>query len=187
MIWVLFPRMGRPHRAARLAINVAVGVALVSTAYIISLLTDDAPPITDARGTPAAPFVYPGGHQNVAWNLVERRYCGETHSYRALSSEADPDWVYPLPDIYRALDPDVPRPRIRRGSSVEIPIPPEFPMLPGNAPTKAWYRVRVVAACNWLQEWLPERMRVQADLPAVEFEVRARQTPAAESPGSLPR
>lgn len=130
---------------------------------------DRDPPWTEARGTADRPVVARGGTQGVAWNTVESRYCGEVRVRRYLLSDDDPKWLAPLSEVVIVMDPDLPKPAMKRGAAPPFEIPETTPL------GKAWYRVDVVAACNWLQEWMPERWRIHDTLPAVSFLVTEDQ------------
>ena len=169
MLWAMVPGIARPPpRSKRLAINAAIAAMLLAIGYLASLVTDREAPFEDARGRPAKLELRPGDTQDISWDFSEKRYCTEIHAYRWLLSEADPDWAYPLSEATPVMERDVPRPRMRRGASQEIRIPPSFPLLDG--PTKAYFQVQGVAACNWLQVLLPW-LRVTYTLPAIEFTV----------------
>lgn len=180
MIWAMVPGLKRPGLPFRVTINVALVVAGLWLGYAISLLLDQEPPFDQARGTPAKLELAAGDTQDISWNYVDARYCRMVHVYRVLLSEADPDWVDFLWDSSPVPDKYVPRPRLRRSPAQQIRIPLDFPMKPDGSPTKGFYQVSGYAACNWLQEMLPERWRVPFKLPAVEFLVtRARNAGSA--------
>lgn len=150
-----------------------LAIALVSISilagWMASLVLDQTPPFDQARGRAEYAEVHPGDRQLVSWNFVEPRFCQDVRAYRSLRSEADPNWAEQLSDRHPVMDPLVPRPRFRLGSPVDIRVPDYFPMNADGSPTRAFYAVDGRAACNWLQEWLPERLRVHFTQPAVEF------------------
>jgi hypothetical protein len=168
MIWVILRGIERPRFWLRATVDLLI-VAGVFAPLVYFAVFDRDPPWTEARGTVDKGEVARGDTQGITWNTIERRYCREVRVYRSLLSDGDASWLTPLSDAGVVMDPDLPRPVLKRGSSPPFQIPMRTPL------GKTFYRVNIVAACNWLQEWLPERWRIHETLPAVSFLVTEQQ------------
>jgi hypothetical protein len=168
MIWVMLRGIERPHFWVRATVDLAIIVGVAAPLTYLAAFDHD-PPWDEARGTAEKTEIARGDTQEIGWNTVERRYCREVSIRRSLISDDDQNWVSLLAEVRVVMDPDLPRPVLKRGSSPPFQIPMRTPL------GKTFYRVNIVAACNWLQEWLPERWRIHETLPAVSFLVTEQQ------------
>jgi hypothetical protein len=168
MIWVLLRGVERPRFWLRATVDLLIVGFLVAPPVYWGVV-DRAPPWIEARGTVEKLELARGDFQEIQWNTVEQRYCGEVRVRRSLLSDGDAHWLTPLSEVVVVMDPDLPRPVMKRGASPPFQIPYGMPL------GKAFYRVDIIAACNWLQEWLPERWRIHATLPLVSFLVTEQQ------------
>jgi hypothetical protein len=170
MIWAAFPGLNRPPASARIVIDVCIASAF---GYLIALgWWDRDPPYAQSRGAPMFLEQRRGETNEVVWSYVDSRYCGEVVAYRSLLSSYDPNWQQVISVAPVRMDPSRPRPVQRVGTSEGIRVPRSFPVDPRpGALTSAYYQVDVLAACNWLQEWLPQRLWVRQRLPTIEWKV----------------
>lgn len=167
MFWAAARALANPSPFLRYGID--IGVACLAGYLLFLGVLDRSPPFVDPRPVVRHANVHVGDGQAITWTVTEQRYCPEIVSHRWLVSEADPGWWLPLNDVFLIRDPDAPRPALVRIGGVEFQIPADFPMLPDGAPTKAWFRIDIVSACNWLQLLMPEAWRIHYLTPATQF------------------
>jgi hypothetical protein len=164
MIWALASHLHPPRFWVRLVFD-SVCVVLVSWLIFLAVF-DDTPPYQDAaRGTIRSAVVAPGALQEIQWEIIQQRHCAEVRIRRALLSAESAIWASPLAD---AVPPDWsndPLPIVQHIIAQPILVPLSTPL------GRVFYRVDVIAACNWLQAMLPEHWWIHQHLPVLTFTV----------------
>lgn len=170
MMWVLMSSLHKPRLWLRMLVDAVIVAPLLAGVYYLTVIDRQPPLIIVSFAPPSRPATV-GSEVEVNWELVEQRYCATVRSLRALQSRVDPDWIYVLGEVQPNFDPRAPRPLGRKSTSQAIRIPWGTPFPPGSHKTTVYYAVDMRAACNWLQELLPESWWIKYSLPRVPIEV----------------
>jgi hypothetical protein len=141
MIWVMLRGIERPHFWVRATVDLAIIVGVAAPLTYLAAFDHD-PPWDEARGTAEKTEIARGDTQEIGWNTVERRYCREVSIRRSLISDDDQNWVSLLAEVRVVMDPDLPRPVLKRGSSPPFQIPMRTPL------GKTFYRGRLQLAAG---------------------------------------